>query len=174
MFNKEYSFKGTHAEKVNKLTSEFDKNKNKLFTRNFDVYMVAPIIGFLYGCKSDLDKGTETTKIFTEILVREEQNLKFNYRLIMLLDKENEPEFDERVNKAFRYYGSEEAKGDEQLYECYVRGGVDVLYEKLIETANNPDDYLKNLYDFMEEFDERYNQSISAENILDLCQLARS
>ncbi len=33
MFDKEYSFKGTHAEKVNKLTAKFD-DKNQLFKRN--------------------------------------------------------------------------------------------------------------------------------------------
>lgn len=173
MFDKEYSFRGKHAEKVIKLTAEFD-SFNKLFIRNFDVYMVAPIIGFLYGRKADLDISTETTKIFPDILIREVQNLKFNYRLIMLLDKENEPNLDERVNKAFRYYGSIKALPDEQLYEQYVRGGVDVLYEKLIETTSNNEDYLKNLYDFFEEFDGRYNQAISTDSILDLCHLARS
>jgi len=173
MFDKEYSFRGIHAERVIKLTAKFDRD-NQLFARNLDVYMVAPIIGFLYGRKADLDKGTETTKIFPDILIREQPNLKFNYRLIMLLDKENEPNFDERMNKAFRYYSSEKAQCDEQLYEQYVRGGVDVLYEKLIETASTSDDYLKNLYDFLEEFDERYNQAISTDSILDLCRLARS
>ena len=34
MFDKEYSFKGSHAEKVNKLTAKFD-DKNQLFKRNF-------------------------------------------------------------------------------------------------------------------------------------------
>jgi hypothetical protein len=173
LFDKEYSFKGKHAEKVIKLTAKFDKD-NQLFARNLDVYMIAPIIGFLYGRKADLDRGAETTKIFPDILMREQPNLMFNYRLIMLLDKENEPDFEERMNKAFRYYGREEAKDDEELYEQYVRGGVDVLYEKLIENAKTSDDYLKNLYDFLEEFDERYNQTVSTDSILDLCRLARS
>lgn len=173
MFDKEYSFRGKHAEKVIKLTSKFDEN-SQLFARNFDVYMIAPIIGFLYGRKSVLDKNGETTKIFPEILIREQPNLKFNYRLIMLLDKENERNFEERVNKAFRYYGSEKAINDEELYELYVRGGIDVLYEKLIETANNSEDYLKNLYDFMEEIEERYNNTVTTDSILDLCRLARN
>jgi hypothetical protein len=173
MFDKEYSFKGIHAEKVIKLTAKFDKD-NQLFARNLDVYLVAPIIGFIYGCKVNIDKGTQTTKIFPDILMREQPNLKFIYRLIMLLDKENEPSFDERINKAFRYYGSEKAQHDEQLYDQYVLGGVDVLYEKLIATASNSDEYLSNLYDFLEDFDERYNQAISTDSILDLCRLARS
>lgn len=174
MFDKEYSFRGSHAEKVIQLTADFDKNRNKLFKRNLDVYIMAPIIGFLYGRKSDLDRGSETTKIFPEQLHNEQTTLQFNYRLIMLLDKNHESDFEERVNKAFRYYGSEKAASDELLYEQYVRGGVDILHEKLIKTAKTEEDYLKNLYDFIEEFDERYNQSISIDNILDLCRLARS
>ena len=66
MFDKEYSFKGTHAEKVNKLTAKFD-GKNQLFKRNLDVYMMAPIVGFLYQRKADVNTGDGTqkpTKIF--------------------------------------------------------------------------------------------------------------
>lgn len=174
MFDKEYSFKGTHAEKVIKLTAEFDRNKNKLFSTNYDVYIMAAIVGFMYKRKSDIDKGTETTKIFPDKLIKEQSDLIFTYRLIMLLDSDNEANFEERVNKAFRYYGSDKAVQDEQLYDQYVRGGVDVLYEKLISSANSEEDYLKNLYDFMEEFDNRYNQSILTENIMDLCRLARN
>jgi hypothetical protein len=136
--------------------------------------MMAPIIGFMYNRKADLDKGAENTKIFPEQLMNERNNMLFTYRLIMLLDKEYEPDFDERVNKAFRHYGSEKAELDESLYEQYVRGGVDVLYEKLLATVSSEEDYLKNLYDFVEEFDERYNQTVSTDSILDLCRLARS
>lgn len=172
MFDKEYSFRGKHAEKVIKLTMNFDENTS-LFERAFDVYIMAPIVGFLYGRKADLDKSSEETKkIFPDILMREKDNLMFNYRLIMLLDKNNEPELDKRIDKAFRLYGKEEVKSDEELFEQYVRGGVDILYEKLIENANSPEDYIKNLYDFMEDFDDRYN--VSAEGISDLCSLARS
>ncbi|KNZ41729.1 hypothetical protein [Acetobacterium bakii] len=173
MFDKEYSFKGIHAEKVSMLTAEFDKNKNKLFDRNFDVYMMAPIIGFLYQRKADLSKGKET-KIWADILIKNQRDLKFNYSLIMLLDEKNEPVFQERVNKAFRNFGSEKAKNDELLFEQYVRGGVDLLYEKLIENANNSEHFLINLYDFLEEFDERYNQKITQESIDELCRLARN
>jgi len=174
MFDKEYSFKGGHAEKVIKLTSQFSNECNiGIFQRNLDVYIVAPIVGFLYGRKADLQTGIDRVINHTQ-LIYEKTNLVYNYRLIMLLDSNHEPNEDERVNKAFRYFGSEKAAVDEVLYEKYVRGGIDVLYEKLIETANSPDDYIKNLYDFLEEFDERYNQAVSTEDIMDLCKLARS
>ena len=174
MFDKVYSFRGTHAEKVIQLTADFDRNHNKLFKRNLDVYIMAPIIGFLYQEKADLDKSGEDTKIFPEQLINEQSTLQFNYRLIMLLDDKYEPDFEERVNKAFRYYGSDKAKPDETLYEQYVLGGVNILHRKLIESARSEEDYLTNLYDFIEEFDERYNQSISTNDISDLCRLARS
>lgn len=176
MFNKEYSFRGSHAEKVIKLTAQFDNNSSaKIFARNIDVYMIAPLIGFLYGRKAEIDKSNnETTKIFPQQLSNELTNLRYNYQLIMLLDKKNDPSLDERLNKAFRYYGSDQTQADEQLYEQYVLGGVDVLYEKLIENSNVSEDYVKNLYDFMEEFNERYNKSVTSESIIELCNLARS
>ena len=173
MFDKEYSFRGKHAAYVIKLTNEYDDKHHKIFNTNYDVYAMAPIIGFLYQRKAELDKTGESTKIFPDKLIREQQNLIFNYRLIMLLDEKHETDLNERINKAFRYYGQSNASQDEELYESYVRGGVEILYEKLIEPAKGVEDYLKNLYDFMEEFDERYNASISTDSIVDLCQLAK-
>lgn len=177
LFEKEYSFRGSHAEKVIKLTAEFDNNKSSLFKRNIDVYIIAPLIGFLYGRKAKQDKSSnDTTKIFSGQLFGEQTVLKYNYQLIILLDKKNESSFDERINKAFRYYGNntEQTIADEQLYEQYVLGGIEVLFEKLIDGSTTPEDYTKKLYDFMEEFDERYNNTISNDKILDLCALARS
>lgn len=174
MFDKEYFFRGIHAEKVLKLTTDFDGQGNKLFQRNFDVYLLAPIVGFLYSVKADLDKGERETKIFADILMREKDDLWFNYRLIMLLDKNNCSDLDERVSKAFRYYGSIQAKDDEALFEEYVRGGVDKIYEKLMDEVTNSEAYLKNLFDFIEEIDERYNQTITTDSIIDLCNLAKA
>jgi hypothetical protein len=172
MFNRDYSFRGTHAEKVIELTANFDDKGNKLFNRNLDVYLLAPIVGFLYGRKADIDATGKTTNILFEAMSKETTALWFNYRLIMLLDKENESDFNNRVEKAFRQYGSEQAKHDEELYERYVCGGVDILHDKLIAGATSLEDYLKNLYGFMEEFEEKYGQN--SNEIMDLVRLARN
>ena len=174
MFDKEYSFRGKHCDYVIKLTAEYDGKRHKLFPTNYDVYEIAPIIGFLYGRQAELDKSGDATKIFPDKLLKEQQNLLFNYRLIMILHKNHEPDLNERLNKAFRYYGTDKAEIDENLYDRYVRGGVEVLYEKLIQSATNEEDYLKNLYDFLDEFNDRYNDTVSTEDIVDLCQLARN
>ena len=49
MFDNEYSFKGAHAVKVNKLTAKFPQSGNSLFKRNIDVFVLAPIVGMLYN-----------------------------------------------------------------------------------------------------------------------------
>lgn len=177
IFTGDYQFKGIHAEKVNRLTAAFNKTNDKMFSRNLDVYILAPIVGFLYNrtatlTSADSQGKTLTTNILYAALSKETNSLWLNYRLIMLLDKRYEPDFDKRVDKAFRFYGKEQALPDEEHYEEYVRGGVDILHEKLIESVKNEEDYLNNLYAFMEEFEERYGQS--SEEIVDLCRLARS
>lgn len=168
MFDNEYAFKGKHADIVMNLTKEFDSKKNKLFRTNYDVYLLAPIIGFLYQRKSDVDNSSNSsTKIWGDMLIKNSDDLMFNYRLIMLLDKNNEPDAEKRIEKAFRGNNSED---DEALYESYVRGGVEVIYEKLMAEVNTSDEYINKLYDFLEEFDERYNQTIDKEQVLERCR----
>lgn len=154
MFDKDYSFHGRHAERVKSLCDKFDEEGNVLFKRNLDVYLLAPIVGFMYNKKADRDKSsTETRNILVSQLNTEMDNLQFQYRLIMLMDKKHEPEQNKRVDKAFRHFGTEESKEDEELYEKYVLGGVDKLYEELMIKDKGVQNYLSNLYEFMESFD---------------------
>ena len=175
MFDKQYRFRGIHAVRVDALTSVFDDtSKAKLFERNVDVYTNAPLVGFLYGRRADVDdtKNPETNQVYNQNVMGDrviysQEELMFNFRLIMLLDKAYEPDEDKRINKAFRQMGEDPA--DEERFDSYVRGGVDVLYEKLIEGASAPEDYANNIYDFLEEFQEKFNEDVSSEDILKLC-----
>ncbi|MDD3588917.1 MAG: hypothetical protein PHO46_01410 [Thermoguttaceae bacterium] len=175
MFNKQYRFLGKHALRVDKLASVFDsKSKAKLFERNVDVYANAPLVGFLYGRTADLDdtRNPETNQVYNQnvmgdrVIYSQEEHL-FNFRLIMLLDKAYEPNEDIRINKAFKNMGEDPA--DEARFDSYVRGGVDVLYEKLIEGVSSPDDFVTRLYDFIDEFQEKFNKGVTSEDILKLC-----
>lgn len=175
MFDKQYRFRGRHAVRVDALTSVFDsESKAKLFERNVDVYANAPLVGFLYGRTSDPDdtRNPETNQVYNQNVMGDrviysQEELMFNFRLIMLLDKAYEPNEDIRINKAFRNMG--EDPSDEARFDSYVRGGVDVLYEKLIEGVTSPDEHVTRLYDFVEEFQEKFNDEISAESFLKLC-----
>lgn len=175
MFDKQYRFKGRHAQRVDQLTGIFDEvSKARLFERNVDIYTNAPLIGFLYGRMAELDetKNPETNQVYNQNVMGDrviysQEELQFNFRLIMLLDKQYEPDEDKRVDKAFRDMGKNPA--DEERFNSYVRGGIDVLYEKLIEGATEAEDYINNLYDFVEEFQDRFNSEVSKDAILQLC-----
>lgn len=175
MFDKQYRFKGRHALRVDQLTGVFDEiSKAKLIDRNVDVYANAPLIGFLYGRTADLDdtKNPETGQVYNQNVMGDRviyssDELQFNFRLIMLLDANYEPDVEKRIDKAFKRMGEDPA--DEERFDSYVRGGVDVLYEKLIEGANNPEDYVNRLYEFVEEFNDRFNSEINPDDILRLC-----
>lgn len=175
MFDKQYRFKGRHALRVDQLTAVFDDTVSaKIFARNIDVYTNAPLIGFLYGRRAEVDdlKNPETNQVYNQNVMGDrviysQEELMFNFRLIMLLDTDYEPDEDKRIDKAFRHMG--ENSEDEERFDSYVRGGIDVLYEKIIENASEPEDYINNLYDFIEEFEERFNSDINDDDILSLC-----
>lgn len=175
MFDKQYRFRGIHAEKVKQLTGVFDSlSKAQLFNRNVDVYVNAPIVGFLYGQRSEPDntKNLETNEVYNQNIMGDrviysQEELMFNFRLIMLLDVDYEPDEEKRIDKAFRHMGEDPL--DEERFDAYVRGGVDVLYDKLIAGATDTDDYVVKLYDFLEEFQERFNDEVSPETVLKLC-----
>lgn len=177
MFDKQYRFFGRHAERVDALTSVFDEyGKAKLFDRNVDVYVNAPLIGFLFGRKAERDTSPganeKTTNIMGDRVIYSSDKLKYNYRMIMMLDSNSEPDAQKRLDKAFRTAGSDSA--DMELFDCYVRGGVDVLYEKLVEGAKTPDDYVERLFEFIDEFHDRFNSMISYDAILEKCKSAQS
>ena len=174
MFDKQYRFKGKHALRVSTLIGVFDEvSKAKIFGRNVDVYADAPLIGFLYNRTAELDntKNPETHEVYNQNVMgdrvmQSQDELTFNFRLIMLLDANYEPDVEKRINNAFKFMDKPEHM---ERFNSYVRGGVDVLYEKITENATTPDEYVNNLYDFLEEFEERFNQDINVENVLNAC-----
>ena len=168
MFDKGYVFKGRHAEYVNDLTKNYDDDGHKLFNRNYDVYLLAPVIGFLYQRKAEPDQnGDFRTSILPDILMKNSDDLMFNFRLVMILDKKAEPDPEKRIDKAFK---GENDDADSELYDSYVLGGVEVLYEKLMQNVNTSEEYTSRLFDFIEEFDQRYNQKVDMNSLLDLCR----
>ena len=174
-FDRQYRFYGSHALRVDALTAVFDSaSKAQLFRRNLDVYINAPLIGFLYGRMADRDdtRNPSTNQVYDENIMGEQvihaqEELLFHFRLIMLLDTVYEPNEEERIDKAFRHMGKNSA--DMERFDSYVRGGVDILYEKLIEGSSSADDYINKLYEFLEDFQDRFNDQVTGDIILKLC-----
>lgn len=173
MFKKEYVFYGSHAFRVQSLVAKFsDFSGATLFQRNVDVLLFAPIVGFLFKRTSKIDKSTnDSTKIFIEQMIREDIGIRHNYQLITLLDNENKVDKDHRINAALKNIEDESEEIDR--YNQYILGGIDILYEKLIEPSKVESDYLNNLYEFLSDLNNRYYREFEDENILEIIELAR-
>lgn len=176
MFSTDYIFKGKHASIVSKLTLELDSETGlTIFGKNKEVLVLAPIVGFLYGRMSKKDdSGQVTTESIKRInyqqIVSVADSLNFSYQLIMLLHEKDKIDIKERLDRAFKYVdGSEEKNKCYDIFEQYLLGGVEVLSEKILEDAFLVDEYVNNIYNFLAEYNERYNQVISDEEILNLC-----
>lgn len=163
MFDKEYCFYGKHAEMV----KEF--RESKIFERFIDVYEIAPLVGFVYKRKAPIDKsfslGTKDiikAKIMGDRIIYSSDELKYNYKLIMLLDEERELNLEKRIDKVFRHFNADIDQSDEEYFESYVRGGIEVLYENIIEgcEGGSYEDFAFQLYKFIQEFEEKFNKNI--------------
>lgn len=176
MFQRDYVFKGIHANIVTKLTAEINsETKFRLFDRNIDVFILAPIVGYLYGTRDSKDETSQVTsenikRINFDQMNRQSYIINYNYQLIMLLHEKDRLSIEERLNRAFRYVqGTKEREECEKIYESYLLGGLKILKEKLLDGAIKDDDYIFNIANFIQEYNERYEQGISDEDIIDLC-----
>ena len=175
MFDKPYRLRGIHAQKARELVATFDTtSRAQFFKAAKDLYAFAPLVGFLYSCRAKLDhtKSQETGEeldynIMAEQVLSVQEDLMFHFCLIMLLDSEYEPNEEARIDKSFRYVGK--ITEDEMRFDEYVRGGIDVLHEKLIEGGGAPEDYVRRLYDFLDEIQERYNAEVDIDSLMKLC-----
>ncbi|SJZ77853.1 hypothetical protein [Selenihalanaerobacter shriftii] len=168
MFEKSFSFSGKHANYVKDLV---DLDEANLLNRNIDVFILAPVIGFLYGRTAERDNGNTTTKIFTEQLLREQTKINFVYRLIMLLGGEDSLSVADKMDRAFRESDEGEAlERNMEIFESYLLGGVEYLHEKLYEENLNREDYINNLYEFVNDFNSDLESRVENEDISEIIQ----
>ena len=183
MFDKTIVFTGKHAaylrelaagNPANKTKSNLQKgNKHCPFQTNKQVFIIAPIVGFLYKRSSpvDADKNIPDNKIFAEQLNDINDQLELIYRTIMLLDKPQQVSMDERLNRAFRYDRNiEKREAGDEVFNGYVRGGIEVLYENLVANVNNEMDAINDVTVFVETCKEHFINEGYLTSIFALCK----
>lgn len=173
LYDVNIKIKGKHAEYMKKLANPFISSINRgFFNSNLEVYLIAPIIGKVYGRKADVDNSKKdvVTTIHTEQLNKEMDRLEYNYRMLMIIEEKNSVDIETRANRAFRYDRNVEKRqyGD-LIFNSYVLGGIEVLYEKLFTDAEDAEDYILNLHSFTSDFNERYYNITSNEDIYNMC-----
>lgn len=153
MFNDDILIKGKHASYIKFLSSKTEKNDSSIkgtagvFDRNIDVYMIGALVGVLYNRRATEDKSIDDkTRILLSAISGEQANLEFVSNLVMLCDNKTERTNDEKVNFAFRHEG----KDKEDLFNEYVRGGIEFLYEFFTDGAASKEDYQQRVVDLLE------------------------
>lgn len=167
MFENDYTITGKHATYLKYLA---EKNADsatgtttaRVFERYIDVYMNAAIWGLLYNRTANKDTtSNDRARIYADAFVNERENCTFLYRLIMLLDKSAKLTPTERVDRAFRYdtqpEKADEVKKNLDLFNSYVLGGLEILYEKITEGCVTRSDYMQRIFEIMNDFQDEVN-----------------
>lgn len=165
MFDKDMQIHGKHAAYWKDLSqtpgNAADSKKHfKIFENYIYVYMVAPIIGMLYGRKGAYDPNDDTRDtagMLAEIQIKNASKLKYIYRLIILCDDTLGLSENEKIDLAFREDNNADAvrKGMD-LYTSYFFGGLEVLHEEFVDNCITDDDYIRKLFEFVSEFKEEH------------------
>ncbi|RJQ25131.1 hypothetical protein C4565_08900 [Candidatus Parcubacteria bacterium] len=172
MFEHDYNIVGKHATYLKYMAKDkTNLSKPYIFDRYIDVFMNAAIVGFLYGRSEIKDNSSQDrARIYADAFATEKRQCDFIYRLIMLLDESDDDTQNERLDRAFRHdtqLDSEEAKSrhnnNMNLFNSYVLGGIEVLYEQFILGAANREDYINRIFDITSIFKEEI-ECVSYEN----------
>lgn len=151
LFLEDYLFTGSHEEKARKLIGEIDNASGaKIFSSAVELYMAAAIVGTYYKKKSSREKGDKTLRIMQNQFTNHYEKLMFIYKLIMLSDPDLKLQSIDKINNAFRYRENEQ---NIKVFEEYMLGGVDILYDKLFVSTNTSyDDFLASLNQLLNDF----------------------
>ena len=164
MFEKDIIITGTHASYIKEM-----KEVAGLFARNLDIYMLAPIMGFLINRKGQKNnEGGEKSTIQAQQLSNVKEDCELIYRLIILLDGDDIDK-DERLNRAFRYDSDVEKKKEfdnaMEIYNEYVLGGIEYMYETFVAGCVEVDDYTTKIFEAASDFQDEINELDYSEEV---------
>lgn len=179
MFESDYSIHGIHATYIKYLV-----NEAKAFERYIDVYMAAAAIGCLYDKRSSENSSTDRARIYADAFSTEREKCLELFRTIILADASKQWSAEERTNICFRYRDEKAENAvpsttdDEvaimkeamELFNSYVLGGVELLYESFYSATINIDDAID--YAYKTVFDQ-HSLIESRNGDLDVGQLLR-
>lgn len=156
MFDRDYQLKGKHATYAKQLARHYRDNADafKPFKRQIDVYMIGAIMGFLHGRPVPEDNTTkDDVSMLASVFIGENDKCIFIYRMLMLLDETTGLTLEQRADRAFREDTDEQAKvKNMNLFNSYVRGGIEFLYERFSEDCVTQDDYINKVYEIVDRF----------------------
>lgn len=145
LFLVDYVFRGKQCEKATILTNRIDSNSNAtIFSSLIELFVFASLIGCYYNRRAKPDKDqSKTTKIFSGQFTSHENDVKMAYKFVLLTSNKECDDPIERLNRTFR---NPEAESNYNLFEEFMLGGIDEIYDWLIlDTNNRYEDYLTSI-----------------------------
>lgn len=140
MFENDYTIYGTHATKL-KCMAKGGNNAPYIYDRYIDVLLNAAVFGIYYNRRANRDTtSSDRARVYSDAIQRERQKCILVYRLIMLLDQSVAISAEEKIDRAFRYDTLEDKSQymeNMKLFDSYVLGGIDVMYDLLVEGKTN-------------------------------------
>lgn len=154
MFSSDIYVRGKYASWLKFLSEKTEKNDKSekvagVFKRDIDVYLTAAVIGLNFGLRREADNNSDKAKIHVDTVLKEQNNLMFIFRIAMLVDNSTGLNADEKINRAFK---SPDTPENIELFNSYVRGGTEWLYEQFTEGTTTKDDYLAKIYEVVDSF----------------------
>lgn len=171
MFESDYRLHGKHA-----TYAKFLKDDAKIFNYIIDVYMNGAIYGVLYNKKAGRDRDSkDNVNILASQFIERQSACEFIYRLVMLLDESTILSTDDRIDRAFRddtiEDNEEKMKANMELFNAYVRGGIEQLYEDFIIGCTTEDDYLSRINEIISDLKDSFKSediSLDIEKLLNM------
>lgn len=156
-FKKAYDFRGKHARMVSEL---WEKNnyEHTYFKRLLDVYIMGAVLGIRLDRKAEPDYApVEERTIYLEQMLGAKDELDFIMQMMLMLDDTGNKSADECIRCAFKGAESkEEFERYNKMFESYMLGGVEELYERLVleggENSGVGDDKTKDMMELFERF----------------------
>lgn len=132
-FRREYKFHGKHARMVSEMWTLNDY-EHTYFKRLLDLYIVAAVIGFRIDRKAEPDYAPfEAKTIFGDQMSGAKEELDFIMQMMLLLEPTGREDQEECIKRAFRGVETREEFNEcNKMFESYMLGGVEELYERLI------------------------------------------
>ena len=154
MFTSDIYVRGKYASWLKFLSEKTEKNDKSekvagVFKRDIDVYLTAAIVGLNFGLRREADNSLDKAKIHVDTVLKEQDNLTFVFRIAMLVDNSTGLNADEKINRTFK---SPDTPENMELFNSYVRGGIEWLYEQFTEGTTTKDDYLAKIYEIVDSF----------------------
>ena len=150
LFENEIEFNGKYATMARFLRDDIGLGTFR------EIYVLSSIIGFINERQenSNEDEKVQSASIFPNELIKRKADLRFIYRVIMLLKEEPEFTLDDYKNRAFRDDPEENAeviKDNMRIFNSFACGGVEYLYD-IFKDCTRTEDIVDTLYEFVHRF----------------------